>query len=94
MLMQVDEVIFVAYFDEATGQGYKASTVAQVASAINKVRLDVHLMVRRDKTRDGAFIHCLALVDDEEEVDKEAVAEEEEEAAGCDADDEEEALVD
>ena len=93
MLMQVDEVIFVAYFDEATGQGYKASTVAQVASAINKVRLDVHLMVRRDKTRDGAFIHCLALVDDEEEVDEDAVAEEEEEeVAGCG--DEEEDLVD
>lgn len=51
--------IYVAYYDEQTGEGYNPSTIAQVAGKASRARTDQRFSVRRHPEGRGCYILCL-----------------------------------
>lgn len=58
--MVPDEAIHVDYYNEQTGEGYKASTVAQVVGSISRASETVRYSVRTDATRTGCYVLCIS----------------------------------
>lgn len=55
-----EEAAFVPYYDEESGEGFKPSTVAQVAGRMSKDSADYRYSVRSDASRNGCYILCSA----------------------------------
>lgn len=57
--MSPGDAIYVPYFDETTGQGYRPTTISQVVGVMSRASETVKYSVRRDATRPGCFVVCL-----------------------------------
>jgi len=55
-----EEAAFVPYYDEESREGFKPSTVAQVAGRMSKDSADYRYSVRSDSSRNGCYILCSA----------------------------------
>lgn len=64
LAMKPGDAIYVPYFSEETGMGYKATTISQVVGVLSRASETVRYSVRRDATRPGCFVLCLNKVAD------------------------------
>lgn len=60
MAMKLGDAIYVPYFDEEAGTGYRPTTISQVVGMLSRNSEEFKYSVRRDATRPGCFILCLA----------------------------------
>lgn len=58
------EACFVPYYNEKSGEGFKPSTVAQVAGRMSKDSNEFRYSVRSDASRNGCYILCSVKSDD------------------------------
>jgi hypothetical protein len=54
--MKAGDIIFVAYHDAESGEGYRPSTLSQLVGKLNKEDVSSSYSTRRDCTRPGCFI--------------------------------------
>jgi len=59
MAMKPGDAIYVPYWDEETGKGYRPTTISQVVGVMSRASDKVKYSVRRDATRPGCFVLCL-----------------------------------
>ncbi len=57
--MKPGDAIYVPYYDENSGTGYKPTTISQVVGVMSRASEKVRYSVRRDATRPGCFVLCL-----------------------------------
>ena len=57
--MTPGDAIFVPYYNEETGEGYRPTTISQVVGVMGRASDKVRYSVRRDATRPGCFVLCL-----------------------------------
>lgn len=53
-----EEAVFVPYYNEESGEGFKPSTVAQVAGRMSKDSDELRYSIRSDASRNGCYILC------------------------------------
>lgn len=58
--MKPGDAIYVPYYDSETDTGYKPTTISQVVGVMSRASSEVKYSVRRDATRPGCFVLCLA----------------------------------
>lgn len=56
--LQAEEALPVPYFDKNTGEGWKPSTVAQVAGRMSKDSSCYRYSVRSNSAKNGCYIIC------------------------------------
>lgn len=56
--LKIEEAVYVPYYDKATGEGFKPSTVAQVAGRMSKDSADHRYSVRSNAAKNGCYIVC------------------------------------
>jgi len=54
-----DLSLFVPWQDEKTGEGYKPTTISQVAGTLTKQSEDYRYSVQSDPKRNGSYIKCI-----------------------------------
>ena len=59
LAMKPGDAIYVPYWNEETGEGYRATTISQVVGVMSRASETVRYSVRRDATRPGCFVLCL-----------------------------------
>lgn len=59
-----EEAAFVPYYDKESGEGFKPSTVAQVAGRMSRDSADYRYSVRSDASKNGCYILCSVKSDD------------------------------
>lgn len=59
LAMKEGDAIYVPYFDESTGVGYRPTTISQVIGMLSRLSEKYKYSVRRDATRPGCFVLCL-----------------------------------
>ena len=52
------EGLYVQYYDKASGEGYKPSTVAQVAGRMSRDSAELRYSIRSDASKKGCYIVC------------------------------------
>ena len=60
LAMKPGDAIYVPYWNEETGVGYRPTTISQVVGVMSRASDEVKYSVRRDATRPGCFVVCLA----------------------------------
>jgi hypothetical protein len=58
LALKPEEGLYVQYYDEESGEGYKPSTVAQVAGRMTKDSAQFRYSVRSDASKKGCYILC------------------------------------
>lgn len=56
--LEVEEAVYVPYFDKETEEGYKPSTVAQVVGSMSKGSKEYRYSVRSEASKAGCYIIC------------------------------------
>ena len=59
LAMKPGDAIYVPYWNEETGEGYRPTTISQVVGVMSRASEKVRYSVRRDATRPGCFVLCL-----------------------------------
>ena len=59
LALKPGDAIYVPYWNEETGEGYRATTISQVVGVMSRASETVRYSVRRDATRPGCFVLCL-----------------------------------
>jgi hypothetical protein len=59
LAMKEGDAIYVPYYDEETGTGYRPTTISQVMGMLTKLSARYRYSVRRDATNPGCFVLCL-----------------------------------
>lgn len=59
LAMRPGDAIYVPYWNEETGEGYRPTTISQVVGVMSRASEKVRYSVRRDATRPGCFVLCL-----------------------------------
>ena len=59
LAMKPGDAIYVPYWNEETGTGYRPTTISQVVGVMSRASDTVKYSVRRDATRPGCFVVCL-----------------------------------
>lgn len=58
LALSAEEGLYVQYYDKESGEGYKPSTVAQVAGRLSKDNAQFRYSVRSDASKKGCYILC------------------------------------
>lgn len=59
LAMKEGDAIYVPYYNEETGTGYRPTTISQVMGMLTKLSDRYRYSVRRDATRPGCFVLCV-----------------------------------
>jgi hypothetical protein len=59
LAMELGDAIFVPFYNPETGEGFKQPTINQVAGNLGRDSAELRYCVRKDMTRNGAFVVCM-----------------------------------
>jgi hypothetical protein len=58
LALSAEEGLYVQYYDKESGEGYKPSTVAQVAGRLSRESNQFRYSVRSEASKKGCYILC------------------------------------